>query len=190
MRILLLDNIDSFTYNIFHYLEQLGADVTVRTNRETFSLADNRWDAVVLSPGPGLPTDAGCLMDVLDEAVKKGVPVLGICLGMQAIAQYFGGSIYNQAIVRHGQEALVIHNGKGNLFAEIPETFKVGLYHSWAVSHDLPGELQQTAVSADGIMMALQHAELPVHGVQFHPESILSEHGLTLFANFLGKTGK
>jgi anthranilate synthase/aminodeoxychorismate synthase-like glutamine amidotransferase len=185
MRILLLDNIDSFTYNIYHYLEQLGADITVIDN-QTVTTADlDRFDRLVVSPGPGLPKEAGNLMPVLAAAVEREMPVLGVCLGMQAIAEQFGGSIFNQAEVKHGQEALVKHDGTSPLFQGIPETFKAGLYHSWAVDTELPGGLRSTAFSEEGIMMALEHGTLPVYGVQFHPESILSEYGLDLFRNFI-----
>jgi anthranilate synthase component II len=185
VRVLLLDNIDSFTYNIFHYLEALGADVVVVSNTEidVATLAD--FDRVVISPGPGLPKDAGRLMEVLEEAVGRGIPVLGVCLGMQAIAEYFGGRIFNQENVKHGQLALVTHTGSSSLFNDIPRTFHAGLYHSWAVSEELPETLKATAFSEEGIMMALEHVSLPVRGVQFHPESILSEYGMQLFGNFL-----
>ena len=185
MRILLLDNIDSFTYNIFHYIEQLGADITVTDNQAVTAEDLDACDKLVISPGPGLPKEAGNLMPVLAAALEKGIPVLGVCLGMQAIAEHFGGSIFNQKEVKHGQEALVRHDGTCLLFRGIPETFKAGLYHSWAVDPVLPEMLRATAFSDEGIMMALQHTTLPVYGVQFHPESILSEYGLDLFRNFL-----
>lgn len=188
VRVLLLDNIDSFTYNIFHYLEALEADVAVAANTEIDVGSVVGFDRVVISPGPGLPGDAGKLMEVLAEAVRGGVPVLGVCLGMQAIAEYFGGSIFNQAEVKHGQQAWLTHDGSSRLFRDIPVAFPVGLYHSWAVSEKLPGSLKATAFSQDGIMMALEHVSLPVWGVQFHPESILSEHGMQLFANFLDRS--
>lgn len=187
MRILLLDNIDSFTYNIFHYLEALGADITVADNTEIDVKTVSDFDKIVISPGPGLPKEAGKLMDVLQTAIDSKVPVLGVCLGMQAIAELFGGSIFNQAVVKHGQQALLTHDGTSQLFAGIPETFHVGLYHSWAVSDELPGTLRKTASSDEQIMMALEHVSLPVYGVQFHPESILSEHGMQLFGNFLNR---
>lgn len=187
MRILLLDNIDSFTYNIFHYLEALAADVTVLDNTEIDVQTVTTFDKIVLSPGPGLPKEAGKLMEVLETAVSSGIPVLGVCLGMQAIAELFGGTIFNQAVVKHGQQSLLTHDGSSPLFAGIPETFHVGLYHSWAVSEGLPPVLRATAFSDEGIMMALEHVSLPVYGVQFHPESILSEYGMELFGNFLNE---
>lgn len=185
MRILLLDNIDSFTFNIYHYLEQLGADIAVIDNRAVTANDLARFDRLVVSPGPGLPKEAGKLMPVLAAAVEREMPVLGVCLGMQAIAEHFGGSIFNQKEVKHGQEAVVKHQGTSALFGGLPETFKVGLYHSWAVDPALPQVLRPTAFSEEGILMALEHRTLPVYGVQFHPESILSEYGLDLFRNFL-----
>lgn len=185
VRVLLLDNIDSFTYNIGHYLEALGADVSVVANTAIDVETVPGFDRIVISPGPGLPKEADKLMDVLQKAVGSGIPVLGVCLGMQAIAELFGGSIFNQPVVKHGQRTLVTHSASSQLFRGIPETFHAGLYHSWAVSDELPQVLRATACSADRIMMALEHVSLPVCGVQFHPESILSEYGMELFGNFL-----
>jgi anthranilate synthase/aminodeoxychorismate synthase-like glutamine amidotransferase len=189
VRVLLLDNIDSFTYNIFHYLEALGVDVTVVENTDIDPGTVTDYDALVISPGPGLPKEAGKLMEVLGKAVEAELPVLGICLGMQAIAEYFGGSIYNQARVKHGQKAFVEHSG-GLLFTGVPSRFAAGLYHSWAVREtDLPVSLTPVAVSDEGVMMALAHTNGRIHGVQFHPESILSEYGMEIFRNFLSLAG-
>lgn len=187
MRILLLDNIDSFTYNIYHYLEALGADVQVVDHNAIEPESIVSYDALVISPGPGLPKEAGKLMSVLAKAVSEKIPTLGVCLGMQAIAEYFGGTIFNQQEVKHGQQEIITHTKDSILFKEIPPQFRVGLYHSWAVDKNLPNVLVATAFSEDGIMMALEHTSLPVYGVQFHPESILSEYGKPLFANFLDK---
>jgi len=185
VRILLLDNIDSFTYNIFHYLEALGADVLVVDNQAIEPESLKAFDALVISPGPGLPQEAGKLMEVLAIAVSEKIPTLGVCLGMQAIAEYFGGRIFNQPEVKHGQQTTITHTNESILFKGIPAQFQVGLYHSWAVDENLPSELIATAFSEDDIMMALEHNSLPVYGVQFHPESILSEYGKELFGNFL-----
>ena len=185
MRILLLDNIDSFTYNIYHYLEALGADVEVIDNQAIDLECLTAFDALVISPGPGLPREAGKLMEVLAKAVSEKIPTLGVCLGMQAIAEYFGGRIFNQQQVKHGQQTQITQTEKSMLFQGVPEQFQVGLYHSWAVDQNLPSKLIATAFSEDGIMMALEHSSLPVYGVQFHPESILSEYGKELFGNFL-----
>lgn len=185
MRVLLLDNIDSFTYNIFHYLEALDADVFVRDNRSVEPEDLEQADALVISPGPGLPAESGKLMELLDKAVERKMPVLGVCLGMQAIAEYFGGTLFNQQEVKHGQPARLRHNNSSLIFHGIPKEYHVGLYHSWAVSAQLPDVLKSTAFSEEGVMMALEHNSLPVFGVQFHPESILSEYGKELFGNFL-----
>ncbi|MDH4471363.1 MAG: aminodeoxychorismate/anthranilate synthase component II [Fluviicola sp.] len=187
MRILLLDNIDSFTYNIYHYLEGLGAEVTVIDHSVIEPEVVYSFDALVISPGPGLPNEAGKLMEVLAKAVSEKIPTLGVCLGMQAMAEYFGGTIFNQQEVKHGQQAIITHTNESILFKGIPAQFHVGLYHSWAVDKKLPKVLTATAFSEVGIMMALEHTSLPVYGVQFHPESILSEYGKPLFANFLEK---
>ena len=184
MRVLLLDNIDSFTWNIFHYLEALKASVDVVDHHTIDLNRIEEYDAVVLSPGPGIPSEAGKLMEVIAEAIRLDVPVLGICLGMQAIAEYFGGTIYNQEQVKHGQQTTLMHS-KSTLFNDLPETFHVGLYHSWAVSPNLPESLRATAFSEDNVMMALEHVTQPIFGVQFHPESILSEYGKDLLNNFL-----
>lgn len=184
MRVLLLDNIDSFTWNIFHYLEALGVAVEVTDHHAIQPAAVVAYDAVVLSPGPGIPVEAGKLMEVIREAVHHSIPVLGVCLGMQAIAEYFGGTIYNREVVMHGQQTKITHTASP-LFNGLPDTFQVGLYHSWAVSEVLPEGLTATAYSQDGVMMALEHTQMPVYGVQFHPESILSEYGMELFENFL-----
>lgn len=185
MRILLLDNIDSFTYNIYHYLEALGAEVTVIDHTIIEPEVLQSFDGLVISPGPGLPKEAGKLMKILHKAVILKLPTLGVCLGMQAIAEYFGGQIYNQHEVKHGQFALMKHSGSSVLFRDMPEQFQVGLYHSWAVEKELPSVLVATAFSEDGVMMALEHRSLPIYGVQFHPESILSEYGKELFGSFL-----
>ena len=189
MEVLLLDNIDSFTFNIYHYLEQLPVRLTVKDNTEVLLSEVTAFDAIVLSPGPGLPKEAGKLMEVLAIAIEHCIPVLGICLGMQAIAEHFGGTLYNQAEVKHGQEALVAHHSDSTLFRGIPSPLTVGLYHSWAVSEPLPQGLIATASTEEGVLMALEHGTLPVYGVQFHPESILSEHGLEVFANFVKAVG-
>jgi anthranilate synthase component II len=184
MHFLLLDNIDSFTYNIVHYLEALDVEVTVVTNTEIDPKTVEHYEALVISPGPGLPKEAGKLMETLGEAIKNGVPVLGICLGMQAIAEYFGGTIYNQETVKHGQQVVIGHDDSPPL-SDLPRKFQVGLYHSWAVSPELPEYLTATAFSEEGVMMALRHVNAEIYGVQFHPESIMTEHGMQIFENFI-----
>lgn len=186
MRVLLLDNIDSFTYNIYHYLEALGAELTVKDNRQVTRNDVDACDSLVISPGPGLPATSGKLMEMLGYAVSLEKPILGVCLGMQAIAEYFGGTLYNQQEVKHGQPAKLLQEPNGGLlFRKLPGSFQIGLYHSWAVHEPLPDILRATAFSEEGVMMALEHCNLPVYGVQFHPESILSQYGKEVFANFL-----
>lgn len=186
MRILLLDNFDSFTYNLAHYCEGLDADIDVIDNA-TFQLELLPiYDALIISPGPGLPKDSGVLMGVLARAVEQRIPILGVCLGMQAIAEYFGGSLYNQQEVKHGvEEWITILDPKNCLFQEMIERQSVGLYHSWAVDLSESADLQTTAISDKGVVMALSHRTLPIYGVQFHPESILTPSGKKMIANFL-----
>lgn len=186
MRFLLVDNFDSFTYNIVHYLEQCDVAVDVRTNLETDLSALVNYDAVVLSPGPGLPHQAGKLMEVVAEAFAKKIPVLGVCLGMQALALHTGDSLYNQKIVKHGlsEEARLIE--KDSLFyTGIPEVFEVGLYHSWAVKLKETSPFIPTAYSESEVLMSMEIPEKKIYAVQFHPESILTPTGLRMIENFV-----
>jgi anthranilate synthase component II len=185
VRVLLLDNFDSFTYNIVHYLEGMEAHVHVVDNKRISAEDLEGCDCLVISPGPGLPAESGKLMEMLALAARVKKPVLGICLGMQAIAEHFGGSIYNQQEVRHGKQEKIAVRTDSALFKGVPRELKVGLYHSWAVSQDLPAELVATSFSESGVMMSLEHRSMKIWGVQFHPESIMSEHGKELLANFL-----
>ncbi len=185
MKIILIDNFDSFSYNLVHYFEQLDAEITVVNNLEIDPEMLLDYDACVLSPGPGLPKEAGRLMEVVEFAVKNKIRMLGVCLGMQAIAEYFGDELYNQKVVKHGTTALLRTQNNSIIYQNLPEQFKVGLYHSWAVQLKTDSPLIPTAVSSDGVLMSLEHKELPVYAVQYHPESILSEHGLGVLANFL-----
>ncbi|MDG1742126.1 MAG: aminodeoxychorismate/anthranilate synthase component II [Crocinitomicaceae bacterium] len=180
-RILLIDNYDSFTYNLAHYMEGEGVAVDIVLN-DAFDCADlERYDKVVLSPGPGLPLDAGVLMDVVAACV--GVrPVLGVCLGMQAIALHLGGSLYNQDVVKHGV-AEFIELDSSSLFLGMSSPTQVGLYHSWAV--ESTGDFNVTARSKSGIVMALENTSKKLFGVQFHPESILTDDGRAVVRNFL-----
>lgn len=184
MRVLLLDNYDSFTYNLAQYAEECGAEVTVKRNDAlsvTEALAIGA-DGILISPGPCTPDKAGISETLITEAAGK-TPVLGVCLGMQAIAEVFGGSIVPARRIMHGKSSLVSHDGLG-VFADIPSPFSVIRYHSLAVSN-LPESLAVTATSDDGETMAIRHTSYDVEGVQFHPESILTEHGRTLTANWL-----
>ena len=184
MKVLLLDSFDSFTYNLFHYLEGMNCDVKVARNKEITLSEIEAFDKIVLSPGPGLPKDSGILMDLLKEFSNKK-PILGICLGMQAIALHFGGTLYNLPNVKHGVSEMVQHNEDSVLFKNTSKKFEAGLYHSWAVNSNLPKELKITALSENGVLMAIEHIALPIYAVQFHPESILTPEGRKIIQNFI-----
>ena len=182
-QILLLDNFDSFTYNLKHYLTNLGTQVTViRNNVEISNLCD--FDKIVLSPGPGLPRDAGRMMSLIDE-VGGSVPVLGVCLGMQAISLHLGGKIFNQENVKHGVQENV-HCGVSDLFNGLPNDINVGLYHSWAVKEH--SNYSVTARSDSNVIMAIENPERKLYGVQFHPESVMTPNGIEILRNFLELT--
>lgn len=187
--ILLIDNYDSFTFNLLHLLAQLGAASEVRRNDQVTvagALA-MRPDAIVLSPGPCTPNEAGICLDLIRAA--EGVPVLGVCLGHQAIGQAFGGRVVRAPVPMHGKTSPVRHEGT-DVFARLPSPFSVVRYHSLVVEPEtLPDSLVPTAWTDDGVLMGLRHRERPVYGVQFHPESILSEQGHALLANFLRLAG-
>jgi len=185
VKIILIDNFDSFSYNLVHYLEQLDAEITVVNNKEVVINSLLEFDACVLSPGPGLPKEAGKLMEAVDFAVKNEIPLLGVCLGMQAIAEYFGDKLYNQQTVKHGTTTVLRTLNDTKLYSGLPKEFKVGLYHSWAVKLHENSPLMATAISKDDVLMSVQHSQLPVFAVQYHPESILSENGLAVLDNFL-----
>lgn len=185
MRILLLDNIDSFTFLILHYLEQCEVEVNVIDNRRIDLKEISHYDGIVLSPGPGLPKDAGQLMSVISKAIELNKPILGICLGMQAIAEHFGGELYNMNAVKHGYQSTLTHTENSHLFNSIPESLQIGRYHSWAVKTPLPSSLIATSYSEDGVLMSLENSDKNIYAVQFHPESILSQYGLQLFQNFV-----
>lgn len=184
--IVLIDNYDSFAFNLVHYLGELGAEVRVHRNDKITSAAVVAADpdAIVLSPGPCTPKEAGICLDLIAAAAGK-VPILGVCLGHQAIGQVYGGRVVRAPTLMHGKLSKVHHTGKG-VFAGIPQDFSATRYHSLIVERaTLADELEITAETADGVIMGLQHKRYPVHGVQFHPESIASEHGHQLLANFL-----
>jgi anthranilate synthase component 2 len=184
--IILIDNYDSFTFNLVHYLGGLGADVVVHRN-DKISVADvvaADPDAIVLSPGPCTPNEAGICLAVIDKAAKT-IPILGVCLGHQAIGQAFGGNVVRAPVPVHGKLSEVTHGGKG-LFRGINGPFRATRYHSLVVDRKtMPQDLSVTAEADDRLVMALAHNALPVHGVQFHPESIASEHGHLMLRNFL-----
>lgn len=180
-RILLLDNYDSFTYNLSHYITGEGAEVDVVLNDKIDCSALDRYDKIVLSPGPGLPKDSGKLMEVIQ--LSAGIrPVLGVCLGMQGMVQFLGGELYNQNQVRHGVMEL-IQIGDSDLFRGLEDAIEVGLYHSWAVKDE--GDFEVIATTKEDVIMAIQNKSKKMYGVQFHPESILTKGGKEIIRNFL-----
>ena len=185
--LLVIDNYDSFTYNLVQYLGELGETIEVRrNNRVTLDEIENslRPERIVISPGPGTPNDAGITLDVIARFAGK-IPLLGVCLGHQAIGQAFGGKVIRAPELMHGKASEVSHDGK-TIFAGISERFLAGRYHSLIVEREtLPSCLEISASTADDIIMGLRHRELTVEGVQFHPESILTSEGKQLLANFL-----
>ena len=183
-RILVIDNYDSFVFNLVQYLGQLGVDVDVRRNDEVTVEEARAYDGILLSPGPGTPEDAGVCMDVVRGCAGE-VPILGVCLGHQAIAAVYGGVVDRAPELLHGKTSLVEHQGEGVL-AGLPEPFTATRYHSLAVRPDsVPDVLEVTGTTDSGVIMALRHRELAVEGVQFHPESVLTEGGHQLLANWL-----
>ena len=190
MTTVLIDNYDSFTYNLYQYLAELGAEVKVFRNDQV-TLDEIRAlepDHVVISPGPGDPDDAGISRDVIREFAGK-VPVLGVCLGHQCIFDVYGGTVAGAGEIKHGKTSTIEHDGEG-VFREIPERFNAVRYHSLAGTPEtLPEELKVTARSESGVIMGVRHKTLKVEGVQFHPESIATEHGKELLRNFLEMEG-
>ena len=184
--IVLIDNYDSFTFNLFHYLGGLGADVAVHRNDKitTERVIGMEPDAIVLSPGPCTPNDAGICLELIAKAAPT-IPILGVCLGHQAIGQTFGGEVVRASVQVHGKLSEIRHQGEG-VFRGINGPFKATRYHSLVVERaSLPAELKVTAETDDRLIMGLAHSTLAVHGVQFHPESIASEHGHLMLRNFL-----
>lgn len=188
--ILVIDNYDSFTFNLVHLLHECGHDATVWRN-DKFALADvAAFDKILLSPGPGIPEEAGLLLDVI-RAYGTSKSILGICLGQQAIAEVYGGSLYNLTRPVHGTATpLIITDPDESIFEGLPQSFPVGRYHSWAVSRDgFPDTLKITAEDEKGVIMGLSHKTLDVKGLQFHPESVLTQYGREMIANWLVKSG-
>lgn len=187
-RILVIDNYDSFVFNLVQYLGQLGVEVDVRRNDEVTPDEARAYDGILLSPGPGTPQDAGVCMDVVRECAGE-VPILGVCLGHQAIAAVYGGVIERAPELLHGKTSQVEHQGEGVLTG-LPQPFTATRYHSLAVRPDsVPDVLEVTGTTESGVVMALRHRDLPVEGVQFHPESVLTESGHALLANWLVSCG-
>ena len=185
--VLVLDNYDSFTYNLVQYLGELGAIVTVvRNDAESVAdIAARRPERIVISPGPGRPEDAGVTMDLIRILGPK-TPILGVCLGHQALGAVYGGSVIRAAVPMHGKTSTIEHNGRG-VFSGLTAPFQASRYHSLVVAEEnLPGDLEITArTREEGIIMGLRHRTLPVHGVQFHPESIMTSEGRRILRNFL-----
>ena len=185
-RVTLIDNFDSFTYNHVHYLGELGADVAVWRNDEVTpaQVLAARPDAIVLSPGPCTPNEAGICLDLVREA-EGGTPILGVCLGHQTIGQAYGGEVVRAPVPVHGKTSQIAHNSRG-LFRGLNGPFAATRYHSLVIRRETaPAALEISAESEDGLIMAVSHRERPVHGVQFHPESIASENGKAILRNFL-----
>jgi anthranilate synthase/aminodeoxychorismate synthase-like glutamine amidotransferase len=185
MRVLVIDNYDSFAYNLVQYLGELGATVdAVRNDRASVDeLLERDYARLVVSPGPCTPNEAGISVEAVRRFAEAGIPTLGVCLGHQSIAQAFGGRVIRHQPV-HGKATEIEHDGR-SIFEGLPSPLTVGRYHSLIVEDELPDELERTA-EGDGVLMGLRHRGLPAEGVQFHPESVLTEHGRALLANFLG----
>lgn len=187
-KILVIDNYDSFTYNLVHYLEDLGCEVIVMRNDEVEIGDAERFDKILLSPGPGIPDEAGALKDII-KAWAATKSILGICLGQQAIAEVFGGSLINLEKVYHGISAKInIINTDETLFRGMGSSIEVGRYHSWCVDPaTLPPVLEATSVDENGNIMSLRHKTYNIKGVQFHPESVLTPHGKLILSNWLAE---
>jgi len=188
-RVLVVDNYDSFVFNLVQYLGQLGADCVVRRNDEVDLQLLDDVDGVLLSPGPGTPEDAGCSIELVGICEDRGLPLLGVCLGHQAIAVAHGATVDRAPELLHGKTSEVVHSGAGVLHG-LPSPFTATRYHSLAVEEDtLPAELAVTGRTPSGVVMALRHRDKPVEGVQFHPESVLTQGGHTLLASWLRQCG-
>lgn len=182
--ILMIDNYDSFSYNIVHCLESMNMDVEVIMNDHDIDSIDFlKYSSIVLSPGPSNPDNAGITLEVIRK--NPGLPILGICLGMQAIVQEYGGIIVRAPGIVHGKQDVISHTGE-NIFRDIPQRFKAVRYHSLCADKDnFPEDLEIEAYSSDGVIQGVRHKEKPVFGIQFHPESYMTEHGMTLLKNFI-----
>lgn len=185
MKTVIIDNYDSFTYNLAHLVKELGAEVDVLRN-DKFELEElEKYDKIILSPGPGIPEEAGILLEVIRTYAGRK-PILGVCLGEQAIGQAFGGKLTNLSEVFHGIQTNVKIKNKDYIFSGLPTEIPVGRYHSWVVDTEgFPEELVITAISSEGQIMALKHREYDVHGIQFHPESVLTPDGKQIVGNWL-----
>jgi para-aminobenzoate synthetase component 2 len=188
-KILVVDNYDSFVFNLVQYLQQLGAEVVVKRNDEVNSSSINEFDGVLLSPGPGTPEEAGACIEIVDAAIEKQKPLLGVCLGHQAIGAALGGKVSRAPELLHGKTSQVQHKNEG-VFKDLKSPFRATRYHSLAIENpDFPNDLIVTATTESGVIMGVKHKAAPIEGVQFHPESVLTEGGHRLLANWLETTG-
>ena len=187
MKIVIIDNYDSFTYNLSHLVKALGAEVTVFRNDQFEMPWLEAFDKIILSPGPGIPSETGLLLDVIRSYAGRK-PILGVCLGHQAIGEVFGGTLRNLSDVYHGVATPVDVTTDDYLFEGLPKTFEVGRYHSWVVDTEgLPDCLEVTSVSQEGFIMSLRHREFDIRGIQYHPESVLTPAGETIVKNWLNR---
>ena len=188
-KILVVDNYDSFVFNLVHYLQQLGAEVVVKRNDEVNAESINGFDGVLLSPGPGTPEDAGACIEIVNAAIEKQKPLLGVCLGHQAIGAALGGKVSRAPELLHGKTSQVQHKNQG-VFKDLKSPFRATRYHSLAIeTPSVPEELLVTATTESGVIMGVKHKSAPIEGVQFHPESVLTEGGHRLLANWLETCG-
>jgi para-aminobenzoate synthetase component 2 len=188
-KILVVDNYDSFVFNIVQYLQQLGAEVVVKRNDEVNASSINEFDGVLLSPGPGTPEDAGACIEIVNAAIEKQKPLLGVCLGHQAIGAALGGKVSRAPELLHGKTSQVQHKNEG-VFEDLKSPFRATRYHSLAIENpNFPNDLIITATTESGVIMGVKHKTAPIEGVQFHPESVLTEGGHRLLANWLETTG-
>ena len=189
-KILVVDNYDSFVFNLVQYLQQLGAEVVVKRNDEVNAESINGFDGVLLSPGPGTPEDAGACIEIVNAAIEKQKPLLGVCLGHQAIGAALGGTVSRAPELLHGKTSQVQHKNEG-VFKDLKSPFRATRYHSLAIeTPSVPGELVVTATTESGVIMGVKHKSAPIEGVQFHPESVLTEGGHRLLANWLETCGE
>jgi para-aminobenzoate synthetase component 2 len=188
-KILVVDNYDSFVFNLVQYLQQLGAEVVVKRNDEVNANSINEFDGVLLSPGPGTPEDAGACIEIVNAAIEKQKPLLGVCLGHQAIGAALGGKVSRAPELLHGKTSQVQHKNEG-VFKDLKSPFRATRYHSLAIENpNFPKDLIVTATTESGVIMGVKHKTAPIEGVQFHPESVLTEGGHRLLANWLETTG-
>jgi para-aminobenzoate synthetase component 2 len=188
-KILVVDNYDSFVFNLVQYLQQLGAEVVVKRNDEVNANSINEFDGVLLSPGPGTPEDSGACIEIVNAAIEKQKPLLGVCLGHQAIGAALGGKVSRAPELLHGKTSQVQHKNEG-VFKDLKSPFRATRYHSLAIENpNFPNDLTITATTESGVIMGVKHKTAPIEGVQFHPESVLTEGGHRLLANWLETTG-